>query len=75
MREVVRRLLAEFLYHALYLIIYIGYEIGIAQHLDVVVKTKHEAANAWIASHVGRENPMVGIVGWGDVGLCHGVLF
>ena len=30
----------------LHLIIYIGYEIGIAQHLDVVVKAKNEAANA-----------------------------
>ena len=44
--EVVRHLLINFLYHALYLIIYIGYEIGIAQHFDVVVKAKHEAANA-----------------------------
>ena len=25
---------------------YIGYEIGIAQHFDVVVKAEHEAANA-----------------------------
>ena len=45
-REVVRRLLTDFLYHALHLIIYIGYEIGIAQHLDVMVKTEHKAANA-----------------------------
>ena len=44
--EVVRRLLADFLYHALHLIIYIGYEIGIAQHFDVVVKAEHKAANA-----------------------------